>query len=175
MSGLVLAIDATWDGRYVDFDAEGVQLLLEDAGGSLKISVDAPYFGDPPPPGPPGPTDGLWNHEVVELFIAGAGPEYTEIELGPHGHHLVLRLRGVRDVAESRLPIAYAAKVRGGRWEGEAVVPHALLPPGPHRVNAYAIRGTTDRRYLAMAEVPGEKPDFHQPDRFAVLALPGLS
>ena len=174
MSGLVLAIDATWDGQYIDFDTEGVQLLLEDAGGALKISVDAPYFGDPPPSSAPGPTDGLWNHEVVELFIAGPGSEYTEIELGPHGHHLVLRLRGVRDVAEALLPIPYTAKIRGGRWEGEALVPHTLLPAGPHRINAYAIHGTTERRYLAMAEVPGDKPDFHQPHRFAALSLPGL-
>lgn len=174
MSGIVLAIDATWDGRYVDFDTEGVQILLEDAGDALKVSVDAPFHGDPAPPGPPGPTDGLWEHEVVELFIAGFGAGYLEVELGPHGHHLVLRLSGVRQVADKLLPMRYTARIRGDRWEGEAYIPHAWIPPGPHRINAYAIHGTAERRYLALAEVPGEKPDFHQPDRFAAIDLPGL-
>jgi hypothetical protein len=175
VSGIVLAIDATWDGKYVDFDTEGVQILLDDGGDALKVSVDAPFHGDPAPAAPPGPTDGLWDHEVVEVFIAGFGAGYTEIELGPHGHHLVLRLRGVRDVIARCIPIAYSAKVRGDRWEGEALIPHALLPPGPHRVNAYAIHGVgAQRRYLALAEVPGDKPDFHQPHRFAAIDLPGL-
>lgn len=40
---------------------------------SLEVLVEAPFFDDPPPPtGSRGrPCDGLWDHEVVELFLLG--------------------------------------------------------------------------------------------------------
>lgn len=174
MSGWVIEIDATWDGAPCA-PGEAVQLLIEVDGEDLVLTIDAPFHDDPAPAGPPGPTDGLWNHEVVELFVVAEGsapPRYLEVELGPHGHHLGLQLVGVRTVVERGLPIRYTARVAGDRWTGEARLPRAWLPPPPHRVNAYAIHGTGDaRRYLALATVPGDRPDFHQPDHFVALTL----
>lgn len=172
MSGYVLEIDATWDGQMARPD-EAVQLCVEIDGDDLVIDVDAPFHGDPPPAAPPGATDGLWNHEVVELFVASeVGPKYLEIELGPHGHHLVLQLDGIRTVVARGLAIAFTSRIAGDRWTGQARVPRAWLPPSPHRVNAYAIHGEGEaRRYLALAAVPGEKPDFHQPAHFVALSL----
>lgn len=174
MAGWVIEIDATWDGGAWA-PAECVQIFAEISGSELVLQIDAPFHGDPPPAGPPGPTEGLWNHEVVELFIAGEGTSpvrYLEIELGPHGHHLGLQLVGVRNVVERGLPIRFQARIAGDRWTGEARLPLAWLPPAPHRVNAYAIHGVGEaRRYLALAAVPGERPDFHQPDRFVALTF----
>ena len=77
----------------------------------LSVQVRAPYHSDSPPPSPPGPMDFLWEYEVVELFLLGAGERYTEIELGPHGHHLVLQLVGCRNVVRRCIPVQYQAEI----------------------------------------------------------------
>ena len=167
-----LTIAHRWDGVRLAHAAARLRLALEPD--ALRIEVEAPFHGDPAPTGAAGPTDRLWEHEVVELFIQGSGPAYTEVELGPAGHHLVLRLDGVRQVRDSLLPIDFAAEVLGGRWRGVARVPRSLLPALPWRGNAYAIHGPPRARvYSAWQPVPGAQPDFHQPAAFAPLGLGG--
>jgi hypothetical protein len=136
-------------------------------GAALAVEVEAPDHSDAPPPGPPGPTPRLWEHEVVELFLLGDAERYLEIELGPHGHHLVLSLHGRRRVEQQGLAIEYEARREGGRWGGRARVPRIWLPPGLARCNAYAIHGEgAARRHLAAFPVPGAEPDFHRLERF---------
>lgn len=169
-----LRIAQTWDGAEVG-PREVTTVELAAIAGGLEVRVEAPFHDDPAPAAPAGPTDRLWEHEVVELFLVAAGsdpPEYTEIELGPHGHHLVLRLRGVRHRVAGPLAIEYRARIAGDSWRGRAVIPEAHLPPAPHRINAYAIHGLGDRRrHLAWRPVPGPAPDFHRLECFAPLAL----
>lgn len=174
MTDKILEIARTWDGSRLPPGDHAI-LRLSAASEGLRVAVEAPYYGDPPPPTPPGPTDQLWNYEVVELFILGDGPNrpYLEIELSPHGHHLVLQLEGVRCIVESKLPLDYRAEIRGDRFRGDAVVPRSYLPPAPHRINAYAIHGRGDaRRHLAMEPVPGPAPDFHRLESFVPVDLP---
>jgi hypothetical protein len=146
------------------------------------VEIDAPYFGDTPPPGAVRgqPYDELWNHEVVELFIVHTAsaamppthissesaasssnvsasansaavdssqitadaaaavasastpvptPHYLELELSPHGAHLVLQLDNVRRVRASQLPLPYAhAHIDGDRWRG-AFFEHVFVRP----------------------------------------------
>ncbi len=141
---------------------------LLDRDSHLEIRVSAPHYADPPPPSAPiGPTANLWEHEVVELFIHGPDNRYTEIELSPSGHHLVLQLEGVRNTVASMLPIQFEATIHADRWTGTAIIEKALLPDTPHRVNAAAIHGTdANRTYLSWVTLPGEAPDFHQPECF---------
>jgi hypothetical protein len=171
-----LRVDRTWSGEPVAPEHRA-ELRLEGAGEDLLVRVDAPFHGDPPPSGPPGPTPGLWELEVVELFVAGEGPtdevEYLEVELSPQGHHLVLRLAGVRRVVESGLRLDFRASIDGGRWRGSARLPRAWLPPPPHRAAAFALHGGgAARRYLSSLTLPGDAPDFHQPHRFPLVELP---
>ena len=171
MAGLTLEIDSTWDGRPVGLDERVVMTLTADAD-ALILEVQAPLHGDPPPPAPPGPTWGLWEHEVVELFVAGSGEEYTEIEIGPGGHHLVLRLKGRREVVERELPLALEVERDGASWRATARLDRTLLPPPPHHINAYAIHGVGPRRrYLAWRPVPGDTPDFHRLECFEPVEL----
>ena len=65
-----LVIGRTWDGELVAADERvHVSLLLGDQ--ALIVNIDAPFHDDPPPPGPAGSFEGLWDFEVVEVFLLG--------------------------------------------------------------------------------------------------------
>ncbi|MCB9673531.1 MAG: hypothetical protein H6737_00350 [Alphaproteobacteria bacterium] len=163
----IVEVGFTWDGAPVQAD-ERVRITLQPERDALLVEVEAPFHGDPAPGAEPGPTAGLWDYEVVELFVAGLAPRgkptpYLEIELGPWGHHLVLDLMGVRNPIRTEIPIEYVARRLGSRWHGSARIPWRMLPARPARFNAYAIHGLGEgRRYLAMTPVPGPHPDFHR-------------
>jgi hypothetical protein len=170
-----LEIAFAWDGSLLPRPARAY-LLFRLAPHHLTLALDAPFHEDPPPPGPPGPTAKLWEHEVVEAFLAGPGaPDhvpYTEIELSPHGHHLVLRLAGVRRTVEERLPLRFRARIHDRRWRGVAQLRRTLLPPPPWRINAFAMHGQGPHRVHHVATaLPGSRPDFHQPQHFPPLPL----
>jgi len=161
-----LVIDKTWDGSPLP-DEEHASLDLAIEGDHLVIDVDAPFNGDPAPAGPLGPTDRLWEHEVVELFVVGEDAHYTEIELSPHGHHWVLRLQGVRQPVERGVDIAFSPTIQGDRWTGRARIALAHLPTVRRTCNAFRIAGVgAERRFFAWAPVPGPGPDFHRLEHF---------
>ncbi|MCO4771415.1 MAG: hypothetical protein KDA24_15375 [Deltaproteobacteria bacterium] len=167
-----LPIEMLWDGTPAPASEHASVTVIRVPDGSLVLQIDAPWHEDAPPEGEPGPTWALWEHEVVELFLLGEDEQYTEIEVGPHGHHLVLTLRGRRKVVDTLLPLDVSVSRAGGRWTATARVPKGLVPPGALRGNAYAIHGVGNaRRYLAWTPVPGEEPDFHRLEYFAPLAL----
>jgi hypothetical protein len=164
-----MPIEGTWEGVPIGPE-ESVEVTLWLGSDTVVIEVDAPFHDDPPPPQAPGPTEGLWSYEVVEVFLLGREQRYLEIEMGPLGHHLVLQLRGVRRIERSGLALDYRAEVRDGRWRGVARLPAGWLPPDVDRANAYAIHGQgRTRRYLAWRPVPGSAPDFHRLDCFGHL------
>lgn len=174
-----IIIDKTWDGHPCE-PSEVARLTLSRSADGLTIHVDAPFHGDPRPAAPAGPVWELWNYEVVELFIVGVGhPEpYLEVELGPHGHHLVLKLRGIRHIEERELPLIYTTLIEGDRWTATAQLPTAYLPAGvaaADRItaNAVAIHGPpAARRYLSARPLPGNMPDFHRIEQFPTLTWP---
>lgn len=94
-----LKIECTWDGFPVRHEPGCVRLNPCDQ--RVKMEVSAPLFNDPPPPlGEPGkPFSELWNYEVVEAFsLNDTTKQHLEVELCPHGQHLVLLLAGRRNV-----------------------------------------------------------------------------
>ncbi|MCA9509968.1 MAG: hypothetical protein KC560_04635 [Myxococcales bacterium] len=168
---MILDIERTWDGGAA-LPGERVRIALSrsarGARDDWRIEVDAPFHGDPAPASPPGPTPRLFEHEVVEVFLLALPDTYLEVELGPHGHHLVLALEGVRNAVREELAIAYAVAREGARWRGVAVVPGSLVPAGVSHVNAFAIHGAgAARRHLAWRPAAGRAPDFHRLDVFA--------
>lgn len=175
---VVLDIRRRWDGTALSEDEHArVALRLRDA--ELCVEVDAPFYRDAAPAAPVGTTDRLWEHEVVEVFLADAGQRYLEIELGPHGHSLVLALDGTRNPVRYGLPISYAAQILPAtaagarpRFVGHARVPRAYLPQGVCRANAYAIHGPAQARcHHAHAGLPALAPDFHRLESFVPCRL----
>ena len=168
-SGLEIVHD--WCGRPIGQD-ETVRIDLTLDADALVIDVAAPLHDDPPPAVPSGSCDGLWNHEVVELFLLGERDRYLEIELGPFGHYLVLQLEGRRNIVEAGQAIEYGVQRGSVGWTGRAVVPAAWIPEPVGLGNAYAIHGlAADRRYRALHPVPGDAPDFHRLECFGPIGL----
>lgn len=168
-----LTIDRLWDGRPAPAHARvGVSLWgLDDAArDEARVSFDAPFHGDPAPPAPPGRFDTLWEHEVVEVFLANAKYEYLELEFGPHGHYLGLGFRGERNCVVRRMDLEPRFERLRGRWRVECPIPRAHLPVGCDRINAYAIYGAgRARTHLAYGPGDGPRPDFHALSSFVRL------
>ncbi|XP_032810922.2 UPF0462 protein C4orf33 homolog isoform X1 [Petromyzon marinus] len=166
----------TWDGEPVNHDPMVMSLRPHPEGLGLQLGVTAPFFNDPPAPhsDPGQPCHQLWDYEVVEMFFLNDQMEkYLEVELCPHGQHLVLLLDGRRKIWKDDLLLDFEVMpledecngVR--RWQGHALVPWRYLPPGVCKFNAYAIHGSGEARvYEAFFPVPkhkvqpGMQPDF---------------
>ncbi|XP_066429844.1 UPF0462 protein C4orf33 homolog [Eleutherodactylus coqui] len=167
-------IQNEWNGAPIAH--EPVTICLKPAPGGLQMDVSAPFFNDPPAPsGPVGePFEALWDYEVVEAFFLNSEKEqYLEVELGPHGHHLVLLLSQRRNIWKECLPLFFQASISQGTWKGRALIPWEYFPPSVDQFNAYAIHGSgLKRTYEALYPIPekevqeGQKPDFHRLEYF---------
>lgn len=165
-------IARTWDGADVG-DDERVALGVATEAERVALRVEAPFHRDPAPSRAPGACPGLWDFEVVELFLVGRDDRALEIEIGPHGHHLVLQLAGPRRVIREGLPLELSVERSGDRWTAQATFPTGWLPEGLERANAFAIHGQgRERRYLACHPLGGGAPDFHRFAEFPPLPPP---
>jgi hypothetical protein len=171
----VLPIERYWNGTACPHaHLHGrVELAARDDG--LEIVSSLPHQPTPRiPEAKRGSRVGdLWEYDVVECFLVGAGGRYLEIELGAGGHFLVLpfsvpRIRS--DSHESLRPVLDFASDAAG-WRACLSLDWGLVPPGLEALNAFVIAGGA---HLAWAPLPGSAPDFHQPARFprAVLDHP---
>ena len=63
--------------------------LQNQAADLHAYKVEANFYNDAKPDAEPGYLMGLWDYEVVELFLLNSHTEeYLELEFGPHGHFL---------------------------------------------------------------------------------------
>jgi len=134
----------------------------------LEGRLEAPFHGDPAPS--EADAAQLWNFEVAELFLAGATGQYTELELSPFGLHLLLRFEAPRVRRPETTPPELRALVverAQHRWAAHFLIPWALVPEDLDRACSFGLHGPPDqRRHLVAARLPGEVPDFHQPEHF---------
>ena len=128
------SISTRWDGTPLPA-SEAVDFTLTLGDSCLRISFSAPFYNNPASPAaPPGPCQQLWDYEVFEIFFLGVNDRYVEVEVCPHGQHLVLLLDGVRKPFVDMLPLAYTYSVRDGKWTGHFDIPFAYFPPETSRV-----------------------------------------
>ncbi len=143
---------------------------------SLILDINAAYYGDTPPSGPPGHHPDLWKFEVVEVFLAGPSEHYVEVEVGPHGHHWFLELYGVRQIRSQHEALSWSHAREQGAWRARVELPWSQLPVGDLRFNAFAIHGGAHapegvRRHLALFSHDAVTPDFHRLEHFKSLGF----
>ncbi len=159
-------ITTDWQGKEIPSGAH-VRWGVSFSSDGIQVEVEAPFYANPRPSAPPGPTERLWEFEVVEIFFLGDDGRYLEVELGPFGHYLVLMLEGKRKVQMSLLPIEYRAVLHRDRWRGRALIPKAYLPEEVVAFNAYAIFEMGGvRNHSALFPLGGDVPDFHRLEDF---------
>lgn len=164
-------IDKTWAGEVIGARTTA----LVDAAG---VTVDAPFYGQDARPEGHGRHPRLWEHEVVEVFLAEGRDEdspYVEIEMGPFGHWLVLGFTGYRrQVPLGEVVLGNDTTIDGDRWRG-----HLKLEPSWWRGilerarfgNAFAIHQRHGVRRFCAAFDSGHTgpPDFHRLDTYRTL------
>ncbi|XP_077983894.1 UPF0462 protein C4orf33 homolog [Glandiceps talaboti] len=173
MATHVYQIKTQWNSTPIDHNPIEIKLSgNHDNGMTVTMEVAAPFFNDPPAPkGEPGkPFPQLWDYEVVEAFFLGENNKYLEVELCPHGQHLVLALNGFRNMFKDELVLDYQATLRGNTWTGVAKLPMEYFPPNTTKFNAYAIHGSGNSRvYESLYPVEADaytEPDFHRLEYF---------
>ncbi|KAM4807706.1 UPF0462 protein C4orf33 homolog [Rhinophrynus dorsalis] len=175
-------IEHEWNSALISH--EPVTIYLKPGDGGLQMDVSAPFFNDPPePPGPPEqPFPGLWDYEVVEaFFLNGEREQYLEVEICPHGQHLVLLLSQRRNIWKESLPLSLQVSRTDGSWNCSTLIPWDYFPPSVDKFNAYAIHGSGSKRsYEALYPVPenavhkGQQPDFHRLEYFRPFSFSAL-
>ncbi|KAM4708130.1 UPF0462 protein C4orf33 homolog isoform 2-T2 [Discoglossus pictus] len=175
-------IEHQWNSAPISH--EPVTIWLKPADGGLLMDVSAPFFNDPlGPPGPVGePFPGLWDYEVVEAFFLNSKKEqYLEVEICPHGQHLVLLLSQRRHIWKESLPLHLQVSRTDMRWSGSALLPWDYFPSSVDKFNAYAIHGSELKRtYEALYPIPendvqeGQQPDFHRLEYFRPFSFSSL-
>ena len=165
--------------------ASSPRVALERHGSDVRFETRAPWWQNPSPGGPARSVWGLWEYEVLEIFIVGQGGRYLELEIGPWGHHLMLALSAPREIERRHLTPAQLRCERHSAplsddvphlaWSSEGLI-HGEQLPVPYRdqemvpywrVNSFWCFSRDQQRYHCSASpLPGERPDFHQPQHF---------
>lgn len=146
-------------------DQTRIGCRIDQSADQCSVTVSGPVTGQPPPPGPAGRFEELWRHDVIEVFLLGAGERYLELELGPHGHYWLLMLHGCRNIVSEFEPLGHTWRCGEDRWEVCVRIPCAVLPAGLCAFNVTTILGP-QRFHGSYVPLPGDKPDFHQLDCF---------
>jgi hypothetical protein len=123
------------------------------------------------------PTDGLWRHTCMEVFVSAASPgscgDYLEFNLAPSGQWAAYRFSGyragmtpLRGLAPPRIRMHIEAEQL--RLNAQVTLP-AQLAAGDLRLGVSAVveESQGSLSYWALRHA-AERPDFHHPDGFGL-------
>ncbi|RMG40562.1 MAG: hypothetical protein D6719_10605 [Candidatus Dadabacteria bacterium] len=114
--------------------------------------------------------EGLWNYDVVELFISDPKKSsYQEINLAPNGVWWSQAFSSYRQREEDYATpagVKTTCIVLEKSWETSIYIPLNNLsvqfePESGLYLNICAILGKDDRRYLSAVKLNSDEPDFH--------------
>ena len=178
-----LSLRGLWDGTPAPLGVGG-EARVDRFGDALSLAWDVALPATPRvPEGAAGFLDGLWEYDVIELFLtasvaADPSPVYVEIEAGPAGHWLALAFSGGRQRAAELRDIhpRIESDLEGLRWRGRLDVELASLEPylpadaALRGLAAFCTRDSEgERLYLCSQPLPGEQADFHRPSAWTKL------
>ncbi len=123
---------------------------------------------------------GLWNHDVAELFLAApASGRYFEFNLAPNGAWWSCEFTAPRMRAEEidiAMPEVATFSDMGadGAWLAAMCIPLDLLKARldfgtATTANITMILESPAQRFISAIDLGTGEPDFHQPDRFALM------
>lgn len=124
--------------------------------------------------------EGLWEEDVAELFLLDEdGVSYQEFNISPCGAWWSQRFSDIRipDEAHYQHPKGFVplCQIRENSWEAgfflsfhELSVKNRLRDGCKANVNVILGSGKA-RQYYSLAALPGDTPDFHQPQAFEVV------
>jgi hypothetical protein len=154
---------------YIRFDAAQAEPLVESVEPDLASK-----------------TLGLWDRDVVEIFIAPDPDEprrYFEFEAAPNGEWVDLAIdltSGSRETdVEYSSGMQVAARVEDGRVVTAIKIPWSSLHKRPESGEVWlgnlfrCVGRDPDRGYLAWSPTLTEKPNFHVPERFGEFKFVG--
>ena len=119
-----------------------------------------------------GPTEGLWRHTCMEVFVGVTPAPYLEFNLAPDGQWAAYRFSGYR------VGMAALTAIRPPRIElrtqsdrlllsADVELPAELAAAGLRLGISTVVENTRGQlEYWALRHA-GPKPDFHHPDSFA--------
>ena len=148
-----------------------------------RLDLDYWLFGETadlrlPAPSAPLRTDNLWQTTCCEAFLKEEGAScYREFNFSPSSQWAAYDLACYRDPdrTDARLPESPAVAIMLHRADRLLLTVGLSLPleKKSWRLGLSAVVEESDgtKSYWALAHPPGDKPDFHHPDCFA-LALP---
>jgi hypothetical protein len=170
---LVFHIDRLWNGEVCPDDRLKAAVTISQTQDGLLVRASMPELHDQKVPEVQKGkrVDNLWTFDVVELFLVGPGHRYLEIELGAGGHWLVLgfdRLRHRESDHELLKPWFRFWKTEKKEWFSQITIPWNIVPENLRAINAFVIAAG---KHLSFSPLPGDKPDFHQPDSYPSVQL----
>ncbi len=121
--------------------------------------------------------EGLWHHDVVELFIAHPQRRrYLEINLAPNGAHWACLFDAPRQRSSYQPDFPFETHAdlsRPGSWVAAMSLPLDFLRKeldfsDSSPANLTFMLGSATPRHLSVAGLPGAEPDFHQPAAFPI-------
>ena len=116
----------------------------------------------------------LWRFDLAEFFLLEPkSGRYLEVNLAPNGAWWMCWFSDVR-IAQEQQPEFAGVEAKGqsqnGTWSARIQIPKHLLPPLEDlRYNITFILNSPAQTFHSVAKLPGEQPDFHQPDFFLPL------
>ena len=131
-----------------------------------------------PPLAPPRRADGLWRHTCFDAFVGRANsPAYFEFNFAPSGEWAAYAFRDYRDrdAFEFHLEPGITARVADDRLQLDALVPLDACSFAPGEALRIGLSAVIEEQsgsltYWAVRHPTG-RPDFHQPEGFALQLL----
>ena len=163
-----------WDGQPLDQPARFA--LAQDPESLWLVTAHA----QAPRPCPTAANgefhEGLWLHDVAELFVAGAdGEGYLEFNLSPAGAWWAAafsRPRQHRPLGTRPAARTHVATDAAGGWRAALQIPLAYLGSqiawgDGARANVTMILGSPRQQFISAFDLGSGEPDFHRPQCFS--------